>query len=205
MRVAPGQKILLVNGRSGEFLGKIVSFSKHSAEISIEERVREWTETAFIGLIFSPIRKIDLLAKLATELGTTDYFPFKSEFCQVKFNENRFLSNAIEAVEQSERLDAPKINPINSLKNILDDIKSEESAVFFCEERNQEGFFDLKSRKFNGRKPYALIGCEGGFSQREKELIRSYDFVEKLDLGKNILRTETACAAALSIINYWRN
>jgi 16S rRNA (uracil1498-N3)-methyltransferase len=200
-----GQKLIVINGKDGEFIGEITKITKQFVEILIVEQTKIFKQSDFLGLIFSPIQKIDLLAKTATELGVSEFFPFKSKFCQTKFKKDKFLSNAIEAVEQSERLDIPIINTENGLTKILDKIEKEEnSIVFFCEERNTNSF-SIKDCKFDKNiKYYALVGCEGGFSTEEKQLIKNYNCVKSVNLGENILRTETACAAILSIINYWK-
>jgi 16S rRNA (uracil1498-N3)-methyltransferase len=205
MRCIAGQKLILINGRDGEFIGEIVKITKQFVEILIVEKTKTFKKSDFLGLIFPPIQKIDLLAKSATELGVSDFFPFRSRFCQTKFKKDKFLLNVIEAVEQSERLDAPTINNEDGLAKVLDKIAAEpNSTVFFCEERNSD-CHSIKNYEFSdGGKYYALIGCEGGFSDDEKKLIKGYDNIKSVSLGRNILRTETACSAILSIINCWR-
>ncbi|MDR0571281.1 MAG: 16S rRNA (uracil(1498)-N(3))-methyltransferase [Rickettsiales bacterium] len=205
MRAKIGQEVVMVNGKDGEFIGVIKKINKQFIEILIQKQTRIFKNSDFLGLIFSSIHKIDLLAKSATELGVTEFIPFRSQFCQVKFNQERFLLNVIEAVEQSERIDLPIVSRENSLKGILDKINSEQnSIVFFCDEQS-ESSFKLAKHFFNKHtKYYAIIGCEGGFSVDERDLIKSYDFVRIMSLGRNILRSETASAAILSIINYWR-
>jgi 16S rRNA (uracil1498-N3)-methyltransferase len=53
-----------------------------------------------------------------------------------------------------------------------------------------------------------LIGPEGGFSDEERALLLSLDFVVPISLGPRILRADTAAVAALAlvqaIIGDWR-
>ena len=53
-----------------------------------------------------------------------------------------------------------------------------------------------------------LIGPEGGFSDEERALLLSQDFVVPISLGPRILRADTAAVAALAlvqaIIGDWR-
>ena len=53
-----------------------------------------------------------------------------------------------------------------------------------------------------------LIGPEGGFSETERTLLLSQDFVIPISLGPRILRADTAAVAALAlvqaIIGDWR-
>ena len=45
-----------------------------------------------------------------------------------------------------------------------------------------------------------LIGPEGGFSEEERTLLRSLDFVTTIPLGPRILRADTAGVAAMAVI-----
>jgi 16S rRNA (uracil1498-N3)-methyltransferase len=48
---------------------------------------------------------------------------------------------------------------------------------------------------------WIFIGSEGGFSQNEVELFKSHG-LNPLSFGSQILRVETACLAAVSVIKY---
>lgn len=50
------------------------------------------------------------------------------------------------------------------------------------------------------RKLALLVGPEGGFSEEERELLRSLTFVTPIPLGPRILRADTAAVAALAVI-----
>jgi 16S rRNA (uracil1498-N3)-methyltransferase len=45
-----------------------------------------------------------------------------------------------------------------------------------------------------------LVGPEGGFSEEERTLLRSLDFVTAIPLGPRILRADTAAVAAMAVI-----
>ncbi|HEX2147169.1 MAG TPA: RsmE family RNA methyltransferase, partial [Pseudorhizobium sp.] len=45
-----------------------------------------------------------------------------------------------------------------------------------------------------------LVGPEGGFSEEERSLLRSLDFITPIPLGPRILRADTAAVAALAVI-----
>ena len=74
-----------------------------------------------------------------------------------------------------------------------------ERILFYCDEK-LEGDPIIKVLKNSKPSPAAiLVGPEGGFSNREKEVIDKLSFVKKVSLGKQILRAETAIVAAVSI------
>lgn len=58
----------------------------------------------------------------------------------------------------------------------------------------------IKTIKFEDKKIYSLVGPERGFLNKEKQLINLYKNTISVNLGKNILRTETATISVLSIL-----
>ena len=84
----------------------------------------------------------------------------------------------------------------------MDELQNTNSLIFFCEERTGNNSIKniIQNTKITDQKIYALVGPEGGFSNKEKELINSYKNTISVNLGKNILRTETATISILSIL-----
>ena len=67
-------------------------------------------------LIFSPIKqhRMSLAVQKATELGVSKIIPCITEYTNIRtINTKNLYLNAIEAAEQSERLDIPKIERTN--------------------------------------------------------------------------------------------
>ena len=202
MRSKVGDDLIIVNGKDGEFLGTIQKITKREVGILINKKTKEYKKDRFLGLIFSPIHKIDLLIKNAIELGTTDLIPFKAQYKQEKFKFDKVKANVIEAIEQCERTDFPNIENENTLENILSTIENENGVVLFCEERSTKTI-NLKNYIFDSNKKYyILVGCEGGFSDNEKRLIKSFSCVTSISLGEHILRAENATSAGISIVKY---
>ena len=69
--------------------------------------------------------------------------------------------------------------------------------VLFANER-EENMFQLKN--IEEENIAIIVGAEGGFSEIEKEKIKSTKALS-LSLGKRILRCETASVAMLSIVS----
>ena len=136
MRVKVGDTIKLINGKDGEFLSNIIFSNKKRLVLKISEKIKDFHTKKFLGLIFSPIQKIDLLLKGATEIGTTDFYPTIMEYTnKTNIKYNRIKDNIIEAVEQSERIDLPNIAKTVSLNERLQELNNEKNIIFFCEER----------------------------------------------------------------------
>jgi 16S rRNA (uracil1498-N3)-methyltransferase len=203
MRCVVGNEVYIVNGKDGEFLAKIIYINNKYCILRIESKTKDYHKKDFFGLIFSPVQKIDLVLKSATELGVTDFFPINTKYTNKNICKmNKIEGNIIEAVEQSERLDLPNIHKTLSLEQILEILKCEDSIIFFCEERKAKNDikYVLDNINVKGKKIYTLVGPEGGFSEEEKKLIKSYNNVVSVSLGDTILRTETATIVILGIV-----
>ena len=194
--------IILINGKDGEFYSKIIKLNNKFINLKIIKKNKEYFKQNFLGLIIPFIQKIDIVLKSATEIGVTDFFFIKTEYSKSNIKNNKIEGNIIEAVEQSERLDIPNIHNIQTLEILLDKLNKKENLILFSEERSNNNFFKdiYKNINFDNKKIYILIGPEGGFSIEEKKKINSYNNVISINLGENILRTETATISMLSLV-----
>ena len=203
MRCGKGDNIILINGKDGEFLSEIIFLNNKYLLLKVIMKQRDYYSQKFLGLIIPPVQKLDIILKSATEIGMTDLYFIQTKYTNGKVKENQIFGNIIEAVEQSERLDVPNIHNIKSLNVVLDELYCDSNLIFFCEERTGENKLKQVINSIDVEKNiFIIIGPEGGFSNDEKKLIKSYNNVISISLGNNILRTETAAIASLSILKY---
>jgi len=205
MRLKAGDKIALFNGCDGEWLATIVSTAKKDVALEVKCRTRGQVNEPDVWLVFAPIKRtrIDFMAQKATELGASRLVPVRTERTVVaRVKTERLLANACEAAEQCERLTVPEVSEMTSLKNILAQWPADRLLLFCDEEKGDPPAPDaLKSRDQKpARRPWGiLIGPEGGFTSKERELIRSYSYCIPASLGPRVLRADTAALAALSL------
>lgn len=199
MRVAEGQVVRVFNGRNGEFVGRIERVEKKHIELTIENRIREQQDPRHhIHLLFTPLKKerMDFLIEKAVELGVTDLHPVLTQNADIrKINDDRIRAQIIEAAEQCERMDVPTLH---DLEDILPKMTKwpEELPVWAGIER-----MGVEPMPRGTEQDCAiLIGPPGGFSAEEKSEIVGKTFTHAVALGKNILRSETAAIAALSLL-----
>ena len=106
---------------------------------------------------------------------------------------------AIEAAEQTERLDIPVIETTKKLETMLTGWDTDRSLIFADEAGGAKPAAEAL-RRLNG--PAAiLIGPEGGFTPQERDLLHAQNFVTPVSLGPRILRADTA---ALSLLTLWQ-
>jgi len=116
-----------------------------------------------------------------------------------KLNVDKARAQAIEAAEQTERLDIPTIDAPVQLSALTEAFRGDYSLIFADEGGEARGVMEAL-QDING--PTAiLIGPEGGFTPQERELLRAQDFVTPVSLGPRILRADTA---ALSLLTLWQ-
>ena len=105
----------------------------------------------------------------------------------------------IEAAEQCGVLGIPQVAEPRRLDDVLA-AWPEDRRIIFCDEGDagQNPLPVLAGIK--ERKLALLIGPEGGFSDAERGLLRSLDFITAIPLGPRILRADTAAVAAMAVI-----
>ncbi len=200
LRAQPGAELFVFDGKNGEFSAVLSALDKKSAEIQICRLLRGQPEKYDVRLYFAPLKRdrTDLVVEKATELGVTQIIPVITEYTAAKrVNTDRLRLIAIEACEQCRRLDVPEILEPVSLKELLEQQNETKPLLIHLDETGQGKkaetvFKELTSAAF-------LVGPEGGFSEAERVLIKKTPYTAGMDLGKRILRAETAAIAALAL------
>ena len=205
LRVKINDQINIFNGISGEWETTIISINKNNTVLRVEKNIIKMKKSNDIWLIFAPIKqhRMSLAIQKATELGVSKIIPCITEYTNIRtINIKNLYDNAIEAAEQSERLDVPSIEKQIDLKLLLSEWPSGRKLIY-CDEKNKHGksiIETLLSFKEYNYQWGVLIGPEGGFSDSEKELITRVKNVLSISLGKRLLRSDTAITVSLFII-----
>ena len=146
---------------------------------------------------------MNLAVQKATELGVTKIIPCITKYTNIRtINIKNLRDNAIEAAEQSKRLDIPSIEKVVDIESLLSEWP-EDRQLIYCDEKNIHGNGIIKtfiSLKNSINKWAVLIGPEGGFSDLEKQLIINSKNVISVSLGNRVLRSDTAITVALFCI-----
>ena len=202
LRKSVGGELRVFNGRDGEWRAEIATLGKKSAQLTLIECLRSQTEVPDITLLFAPVRKhrTVFIIEKATELGVRKLQPVQTTRTQFpRFNVEKAHLQAIEAAEQTERLDVPEIAALKPLKDILADWTT--TPILFADEAGEAVRADHAVKQ--AQAPAAiLIGPEGGFTPQERAELRAMNCVTPVTLGPRILRADTA---ALSLLTLWQS
>ena len=199
MRVKESEVFSLFN-KGGEWEAKILGISKNTVEFKITKQLRQKEITKELWLAFSPIKSNyqNFMLQKATELGVTKFLPIIFDRTVVrKINKDRLEKIIIEASEQSNRINVPKIEDVQDLNGFL---KKNSIDLIFTDLNSNIKKIDKS--KFTDKPVCIIIGPEGDFSETEREKILSFKGVQPIKINENILRSETAVISAISIVNY---
>ncbi len=169
-----------------------------------EERNLDIELTIAIALVTE--QKFDLILQKLTELGVHKIIPLRTERSIVKITNDkvdkkikRWNSICKEASEQSKRNDIPTIKNIHKIEDL---VKIEADLKLVLD--TKENFKTIKNVLHNHPtcdKIIIVIGPEGGITKEEITYLHKHGY-QSVSLGENILRSETAAIAALSMLNY---
>ena len=213
MRLKPGDRLLLFNGRDGEWWGHVEATHQAGFTLIVDEQTKEQAAGPDLWLVFAPLRRARLayLAEKATELGVAALCPVITRHSTVrKLKTARLRANAIEAAEQSDRLTVPEIHEPVKLEALLGGWPADR-RILFCDEsgEGEPAAGALGSRPGEAEPWAVLVGPEGGFTAEEAARLRALPFVTPIGLGPRLLRAETAVLAALSLwqahLGDWRD
>ena len=143
----------------------------------------------------------------ACELGVKGIYPIITDNCTIKKSYasekiEKYNKLSYEASKQCERPDIATVYEVSDLESML---KSDEFNIkIACVEKNAKQTLKKYISSLSIKpedKILVIIGPEGGFSQKEFELLENSQ-AEMVSLGNLILRADTAVVSALSNVIY---
>lgn len=200
MRLSDGAVVRAFNGADGEWRCTLSTQGK-KALITPEAQTRTQDEGPVLTLLFAPIRRTrtELIIEKATELGVKTIQPVITEYTQFnRLRVDRLELLAIEAAEQTERLDLPTIKEPIPFQKALSEWPTS-NPLIFCDEAGAAAPLSAYADQLSGQTCGIFIGPEGGFSSKEREQLRAMASILPITLGPRILRAETAVVSALTL------
>ena len=201
LRLRAGERVLLFNGRDGEWSATIAG-ERRSATLRVDVRTREQTAPSDLHYLFSPLKtaRLDYMTQKAAEMGASLLQPLLTRHGQVtRVNTQRMRANTIEAAEQCGILSLPAIAPPVALARLLAERDAGRWLVF-CDEDAEVANPVAALRAVPPSPVAVLIGPEGGFAEDERAALLRQPNVVRLSLGPRILRADTAAVAALALV-----
>ncbi len=202
LRRAEGSELRVFNGKAGEWRAVVTDISRKSATLEVKTQLRAPKACPDIWLCFAPVKKHRnaFILEKATELGVAVLQPVITARTQHgKLRLDKMRGQIIEAAEQTERLDLPILQETTNLEKMIAEWPQDRILLFADEGGDAAPALPVLN---DISAPAALlVGPEGGFTDKERGLLREQSFVKPVSLGPRILRADTA---ALSLLTLWQ-
>jgi len=208
MRLGVGDAVAVFNGRDGEWAAVVARVGKRAVSLEVEAQTRPQETGPDLDLVIALVKRarLETIVEKAAELGARRVRPVITERTNADHTRvDRLQAIATEASEQTGRLDVPEVLEPVKLEKLIGGWE-DGRRLLFCDEAGDAKPV-LAAVAAGG--PWAiLIGPEGGFSPREREVLRGLPYATPATLGPRILRADTAAISALTLwqaaIGDWR-
>jgi len=201
MRLAAGDALLVFNGRDGEWRAAVSALGKRSVTLAVEAPSRPQAKGPDLDLVVALVKRsrLETIVEKAAELGAARVRPVITERTNADHTRvDRLQAIAVEASEQTGRLDVPQVLQPVRLEPLISGWEPGR-RLLFCDEAG-EAKPVLDALTGAPAAPWAiLVGPEGGFSPSERTRLRALPFATPATLGPRILRADTAAISALTL------
>jgi len=203
LRAQIGQEYDISNGER-IWRGRVTTITPERVEFDLGQEINA-KKSANITLVLAIFKfdRMEWAIEKCTELGVTTIVPViakrtDSHLAQASANRlERWRRLALQASEQSRRLDTPEIKAPAKLKEVVTLKKM--TRILLAESEDQTSIKDVLAHHPAGDDLALAIGPEGGWTDSEVGLFTEAGWIAA-SLGTNILRTETATIAAVAIV-----
>jgi len=203
-RLKAGDEVTLFDGSGTDYLGRIRAMDRGVAVEITAERPAESEPDVHVTLAVAVIKeqRMHRLIDACTQLGMKRLLPVLTERSVVrprKDKQERWRRVAIEACKQSGRSVVPEIEPVRGLDAVLRTASAHDLAVVASVAPGARPVGEALCRRF--RTALCLVGPEGGFTDDEAAAALAAGCLP-VRLGRTVLRTETAAAAAVAFLAF---
>ena len=205
LRARVGENLLLIDENQIQYETKIKEINSRELICEVEKSYPSKRDLEFdLYLAQSPLRSDAQLTVMekATELGVRGVYPVFTENCALKVNKQEKWQKVMnEASKQCERAKIPTCYEPITFEELL--AKPFDKVIVLAERSTEKSLKQYLSEKptKKGEKILAIIGPEGGFSQKEFDYFKSKN-LPLISLGDLILKAETAVIVTLGDIVY---
>lgn len=201
LRYQVGDELPVTDGKGTLYICSISSTSGRTCSLDIIRKEFKPKPDHHIHIAVAPTKSSDRtewFVEKATELGIQEITFIQTHHSErSRINADRMQRVAISAIKQSGQVWLPVIHDLTEFKTIL---KTEVEQKFIAAVDTENPAHHLLEQASKHKRYLVLIGPEGDFSSVELHEATKSGF-KQVNLGVNILRTETAALAACHTLN----
>ncbi len=204
MRLKVGDQINAVCFDDYNYISKITEINKNNAICDVLEKQHNNSNPTKKVTVFQALLRnenLNTCVQKLTELGVSTFIPFQSEFCTAKktdLKHKKLQEISNQSIKQCGRSKPLIVEQTLMFGEMIDRLSNYDAVIFANESEKKCLLCDINLNKFSNLA--IIIGCEGGFSQVEKEKLNKRENIYSVTLGNRILRAETACLALSALV-----
>ncbi len=209
LRLKPGDTVMIADGRGLAFLSLVIKVEAYEILVKLETALPS-TESP-LTLVLCPAllkgEKMDSVIRQATELGVTRIAPvitarsIPQPGCRPDDNRlKRWRTIVRSSAAQCKRAFLPAVDQVRTLPQLIQAAGQNTLIVPWEEDQATPlAAFKPQELSYEGKALFLMIGPEGGFAPQEIEELKLGGALP-VNLGPRILRSDTAAAAAITLV-----
>jgi 16S rRNA (uracil1498-N3)-methyltransferase len=211
LRLGPGDEVSLFDGQGYEYRARITDSTPQAVTLLLLDQYPARSESHLeitMAQGFLKARKMDRIVRQLTELGAFAFIPFMAERSvprprpgPLAERMRRWETIAREACKQCCRSRAPHVGPVVSFEDLISTRESYDLKIIFHNRESATAATSSLGTVEKVESVLALIGPEGGFTDKEVNLALDVGFVP-FCLGPRVLKADTAAMAACAILQH---
>ncbi|HEY2920582.1 MAG TPA: 16S rRNA (uracil(1498)-N(3))-methyltransferase [Candidatus Binatia bacterium] len=211
LRLVPGDRVTIFDDSGWEHEAVIRSLNAEQGEIEIVrsyEASRESPLQIILGVALTKGDKMDFIVEKATELGVQTIIPFASSYAVPQLDSTKIMKRterwqkiALSATKQCGRTRAPEISQLWEYRKLVNGTWPQTLKLIFWEKEKHRSLYQVRDKHGDVKAVLLVIGPEGGFTAEEAQLAQRHGF-ETVELGRRILRADTAAVAAITLVQF---
>ncbi len=202
LRHKAGDQIHIIDGKGKLYKGIVSKENQKKCEINEIILEKDEPRSSNLHIAIAPTKNADRMEwffEKATEIGLKEVTPIlctNSE--RPRINIDRMNKKAVGAIKQNQSLWLPGINPLVSFEEFITHKRSANKFIAFVEDNDQaQKLSDIHTEP--EQEIVVLIGPEGDFTHEEVQVAIRAGY-QMVNLGKNVLRTETAGVVVCALL-----
>ncbi len=200
LRLKTGDSISISYGDGWVYTAALANEDKRNLHFKVKEK-RRYQSPSLLSIAMAPTKsndRFEWFLEKATELGIARIIPIICEHSERKVYKRERGMRIIEAAfKQSHKGRLPDLSEAISFKSLLEQEPAKNAYLASLISEPKTKLHELHFQEAH----LLLVGPEGDFSESELKLAKSKGF-KHLDLGNEVLRTETAGVHICSVWNY---
>lgn len=207
LRLRAGEQVVVFDGRGGEWRGVLEVAGGDAARVRLETFdpvSRELPFAVTVGQALLPAERMDWAIQKAVELGAARIVPLLTARTQTggalergARKQAHWQQVAVAAAQQCGRTAVPEVTLPRRWRDWIEEARGARPEA--CLWLLAPGGVALSRLPAPERSVTVLVGPEGGWSEEELDEAGRLG-IERIGLGPRVLRSETAAAAALAMM-----